>query len=183
MNYVVFVADLVAHKIKKVKAFKLFSKGWNPPEVADQIDVNIRTIQRWHQEFLQQNPDFAMVGKVPVIVTHVDKNPASAHLVEAEPENNAPSYSQNWVEWATSLTDSHITMHGEIRGKLANILNVCLDSSEYNVRVIQVLSQCLCRHAEAERAAAMLDALNINVAAKRLEAAGYLVMESSEAEA
>lgn len=165
----------MAHKIKKVKAFKLFSKGWNPPEVAAQVDVNLRSIQRWYQEFLQQNPDFAMVGKVPVTVTPVDEIPTSAHLAEVveDTAKHDLSFSQDWVAWANSLTDSHLAVHGQIREKLAKMLNACLDSAEFNTRAIQVLSQCLCRHLEAERRAGFADMLVADKAFQKVESLGY----------
>ena len=165
----------MAHKIKKVKAFKLFLKGWNPPEVAGQIAVNIRTSQRWHKEFLEQNPDFAVVGKVPISVVPVDESSASTHLAEAieDTVKHSSSFSRDWVAWATSLTDTHLGIHGEVREKLFKMLNASLDAAEYNTRAIHVLSQCLCRHIEAEREAGFLDMLIADNAFQKVESLGY----------
>ena len=159
----------MAHKVKKVKAFKLFSKGWNPPEVAGQIAINLRTIQRWHQEFLKQNPDFAVVGKVPVAVLPINE---IAEAIE-DTAKHTSSFSKNWIGWANSLTDRHLEIHGEVREKLSKMLIASLDAAEYNTRAIHVLSQCLCRHLEAEREAGFLDMLVTDAAFKKVESLGY----------
>ena len=182
---VVFVVVFLAHKIKKVKAFKLFFKSWNPPEVARQIAVNIRTCQRWHKEFLEQNPDFAMVGKVPVSVTPIEENSISTHLVEVveEPLKNNSS-STEWFDWANSLTDTHRLVHCQIREKLTKMLNASLDASEYNIRAIHILSQCLCRHIDAEREIGFLDMLSADAACQKVESLGYEIsapFDASEA--
>jgi len=106
----------VAHKLLKSKAYKLFSKGWNPPETAEKIGASLRSTQRWHQEFLQDNPDFAIIGKMPVAIVPIEEAKTTQTPIKETPKD---SQEDNWTIWASNLSETHGKTHGEIREKMA----------------------------------------------------------------
>lgn len=167
----------MAYKALKSKAYRFFSKGWNPPDTAAKIGSTLRSTQRWYQEFLQENPDFAMVGKMPVAIVPIQEIEKPQILTT---EINEVLLKDDWVAWANNLSNTHLKTHGEIREKMARMLNAALDSSEANIRSIHVLSQCLCRHTEAERTSSFLDMLVADRAYRTLEALGYVILDPTE---
>lgn len=162
----------MTHKRAKQEALKLFEKNFSAPDAAASLRVNLRTVQRWFKEFDGGN----------VATSEPQKSCESISLPATEDSQplNA-QHDQNvlddWFNFATKLSSNHFYTHNRIRIKLEEIISQKLNEPEINLRAVHTLSIALTRYMEGERVAAMLHGLDINVAAQRLNAAGYIVME------
>ena len=166
-------------KLKRA-AVKLFAKGFTPPEVSQKIGSNLRTTQRWHKQFIEENPSFKNVGKIPVSVVPVAVEPQPEPKPEPKPEPQTKSglrMPEDWHEIASKLANQHLGENQNIRVKLGKILNNCLNYPELNARVINSISQCYARHLVIEREAAALDMLQPDRAFKLLESMGYSIID------
>jgi len=171
----------MAHKQAKQRAFELFQKDFYPQDVAATLNVNVRTCQRWFKEFQGDNVASSQPQKSracsPVSVVFPEEDPKKP---KAKHDNDEDLVGEDWYTFASKLASNHFYVHNKVREKIERILNQTLEEPDLNLRALHTLSIALTRHIDAERTAASLDFLNINVAAKRLNVDGYLVVESDE---
>lgn len=166
----------MAHRKAKQQAKRMFSENFEPPEVADTINVNLRTVQRWFADWKSEN----------VVEPENLEYILSAAVESVEIANKAPHLgavtksSGNWYEAATELAEELLRDNGKIRRKLTELLTSQLDKPELNIRLLQGLSQSVVRHSQIEIGVASLSLLGINRAFKTIENEGYIVIDPND---
>jgi hypothetical protein len=168
-------------KLKRA-AVKLFARGFSPPEVSQKIGSNLRSTQRWHKEFIEQNPSFQNVGKIPVTVVPVTVEPEPQPKPQPEPKPEPQPKSglrlpEDWHQIAGKLANEHLGENRNIRVELGKILKNCLKYPELNVRAINSISQAYARHIAIEQETASLNLLSADRAFALLESLGYSVID------
>ena len=166
----------MAHRQAKQQAFELFQKDFYPPDVAASLGLNVRTCQRWFKEFQGDTVASSQPQKScsPASVVFAEEEPKK---IKAQHDNDDDPIEEDWFTFATTLAANHFRVHNKARKKIQEILNQKLEEPEINLRAVHTLSIALTRHIEAERVALCLGYLDINAAANRLFASGYIVTE------
>lgn len=199
----------MAHKELKLKAFRLFKKGFSAPDAASSLRANLRTVQRWFKEF--QGKTVAtldeQVSSAPKVTTNDD-------VISSRPKEVNEGYSS--VEWSfietinnscrrlcqedssglgekllggdhtdflERLTYNHLLSHASIRMRMQDLLNTELYKTEPNLRTLEKLSIAVTRHMQEERqACGVNEALDINRACVRVEKYGLIVSMPTESD-
>lgn len=176
----------MAHRQAKMKAFELFAKNFWPPEVASELKINIRTIQRWFIEWKNQSqgnvvdPENSIDNENTVIESEsiIEHTP---HLSTVKKVRGIADWCSDWEHLAVGLADELLFDHRKIRRRLTEILSNEIEKPELNTRVLQSLSQSIARHSEIEMAVANLSLFDVNKAFKVLEVHGYVVINPADA--
>jgi AraC-like DNA-binding protein len=168
----------MAHRQAKQQAFELFQKDFYPPDVAASLGLNIRTCQRWFKEFQGDTVASSQPQKScsPASVVFAEEDPKKIKA-QNDDDEDLDLRGEGWFVFASKLTTNHFRVHNKARKKIEEILNQKLEESEINLRAVHTLSIALARHIEAERVAMCLDYLDIDAAARRLYANGYIITE------
>ncbi len=167
----------MAHRQAKAKAFELFAANLWPPDVAAELKINIRTIQRWFLEWKSANVAIPQtLDSTPNIATEsqqvIEQTP---HLSTVKARGMA-EWAGEWEQTAIALGDELLLHHGKIRRLMTQMLVEESRKPDLNTRVLTSLSQAITRHSQIEIAVANLSMLDVNKAFKVLEAYGYAVI-------
>lgn len=170
----------MAHKRQRDQAYKLYKKGFYPADIAAQLRVPLRTAQRWVKKFNEENgakieeqekQESATGQLLEQSFNLIALTPQKQNLPKLEFQN------QDWFESTSNLAKELLTIHSNIRQKLVQLLEVKLEDSDLNLRLIQGLSQSICRHSEREESIASLSLLELNKAYTLIEKHGYAVVD------
>jgi hypothetical protein len=154
----------LTHRKVRPKAIELFESGWHPADIARNLEVSLRTVQRWIADF-KENRD---------VNSSESPESLSGGSITVSPE--AIYYpSKSWVNSAQILAGDHLDTHENIRRTMTSLLNNELQNGGENLRAIDKLSLAIARHTEAERQAASLHLLDVNRAAELLQNYGFIV--------
>ena len=171
-----FGGKMAQPKLKRA-AVRLFAQGFTPREVSEKVGSSLRTTQRWHKQFLEQNPSFQDVGKIPVAaIAPISVEPQTQPQPQPQPKSGL-RLPEDWQEIASKLSNQHLGENQNIRVKLGKILNNCLNYPELNARVLNQISQCYARHLAIEQETASLNLLSADRAFALLESLGYSVID------
>lgn len=168
----------MAHRQAKAKAFQLFANNLCPPDVAAELNVNIRSIQRWYNQWKSQN-----VATSETVDSSVDIAAESKQVIDQTPHlatvkaRGIAEWSQEWEQSAVALNDELLLHHRKIRLRFTQMIAEEWSKPEKNMRVLTGLSQAVCRHSEVEISVQNLGLLDVNKAAKTLEAYGYIILD------
>lgn len=172
----------MAHREAKQKAFELFSKGLHPPDASGMLNINLRTCQRWYQEFLKEKNNGAASSSDKTITVAPEKAEKEEEKNPIANKNPTPWIAEPWLEAAENLSEEHYRVHRVIRNKILKNLIQKLEEPDVNLRAVHTLSLAVARHTEAERIAVSLDILDINRACKVVESHGLIISLPSERE-
>jgi len=167
----------MAHRQAKTKAFELFAANFWPPDVAAELKINIRSVQRWFIEWKSLNV------VIPETVDSIPNITAESQQVIQQTPHLSTVKSRGFVEWggeweekAVALADELLLHHGKIRRRMTQMFAEESRKAEINTRILTSLSQGIARHSQVEITVANLAMLDLNKAAKILEACGYAVI-------
>ncbi|BAY80503.1 hypothetical protein NIES25_69910 (plasmid) [Nostoc linckia NIES-25] len=166
----------MAHKRERDKARELYQKGFYPPDIAAQLKVPLRSVQRWLKGFREESGANSQEENSSITLLE-----ESSGLIAGTPQKpNLPkleSQSEAWFNEVSSLANELLTTHSKIRKKLVELLETKLEDPDLNLRLVQGLSQSICRHSEREEAISSLGLLDINKAYVLVEKYGFAVID------
>ena len=179
MSIVVFCRSTMAHRLAKQEAFRLFERGFYPPDIAAELKINLRTAQRWCKEFKdEKQPNVATLSeqKTPEIAVAVSEE--QKFISDSTNNQNFTAWlSKQWLDSAQKLAADHFFAHNNVRLKVQKILDEKLGEPELNLKSIHTLSLAMTRHLSGEREAASLELLDPNRAALCVEACGLIISD------
>jgi len=170
----------MAYRKAKRRAYELFANGLWPPDVADELKINVRTIERWFNQWKSENVATSQTPQSGVNVAVESKQviDQTPHLSTVK-SKTIVEWSNEWGQSAISLSDELLLHHGKIRRRLTQMLAEESKKPDLNPRTLNTLSQAIARHSQIEIAVANLSLFDVNKSFKILEAHGYVVMPPS----
>lgn len=173
----------MAHRKAKSRAYQLYKKGFFAPDISSELQIPLRTCQRWLNEFSQQNgainenlesQESIVSDSVSYSSDIIDSTSKSQYLPKLKFQN------QHWFDAALELSNELLEVHTELRRELVQLMKAKLKESDLNLRTIQGLSQIVCRHSEIEQNVIALSLLDTNRAFQLVERYGYLVIDPTD---
>ena len=169
----------MAHRQAKAKAFELFAANLWPPDVAAELNMNIRTIQRWFIDWKAANVATSQTPNSSADIAAesnrvIEETP---HLSTVKAARGIAEWSQEWEQSAVALNDELLLHHRKIRLRFTQMIAEEWSKPEKNMRVLTGLSQGIARHSEIEISVQNLGLLDVSKASKVLEAHGYVVLD------
>jgi hypothetical protein len=173
----------LAHRKARNRAYELYQKGFFAPDISSELNVPLRTCQRWVKEFSHQNgvisenlenQESILSESVSYSSDIIDSTSKSQYLPKLKSQN------QYWFDAALELSNELLEVHTELRRELVQLMKAKLKESDVNLRIIQGLSQIVCRHSEVEKDVIALSLLDTNRAFQLVERYGYLVIDPAD---
>lgn len=165
---------LTHHNAKK-RAIELHLQGWHPADIAMNLGVSLRSIQRWISSIKDNGINSSESKTFKEVTTNSEAVVESQSVTNSSELAGSLYYpSKSWVSFAQGLADEHFVIHSKLRGIITSLLESQLQNPE-NLRGVHTLSMAVTRHLEGERQATSLHLLDVNRAVELLHSHGFFV--------
>jgi len=187
-------------KLQKKRALELVAKGFKLDDIAEMLQVSLRTVQRWVKDLgvatnepevtvdpltesaLEQNQNLREKA-IGMLESGSQPDDIAKELISPDLQSviltNLPN-PPGWVQERESVLAENQKYHQAISRKLNSILHGYLDNPEINVRNIDRLSQAFTRHTNSVIASLDHRWSDMSKALHLLTAYGYSVVDMAQ---